>query len=166
VTLIRPIPTLGVLRAAPHTRKADIRPNGVGQLSADSVAKLAKCRATDFPRKKPKQAMIADQCASNPLPESPVSLTHGGVVPHIIIRSSRLRLGEFEFPCRKKTFATLSAKTSRLSRVSRSLELRATSHWKRPPLQNLAGDRVDANLLMMFCILKQNFPYHAPAHLF
>jgi hypothetical protein len=27
VTLIRPIPTLGVLRAAPHTRKADIRPN-------------------------------------------------------------------------------------------------------------------------------------------
>jgi hypothetical protein len=34
--------------------------------------------------------------ASNPLPESPVSLARGGVVPHIIIRSPRLRLGEFE----------------------------------------------------------------------
>jgi hypothetical protein len=51
MTLIRPIPTLGVLPTAPHTRKADIRPNGVGQLSAESVAKLPKCRATNFPRK-------------------------------------------------------------------------------------------------------------------
>jgi hypothetical protein len=34
--------------------------------------------------------------ASNPLPESPVSLTHGGVIPHITFRSPRLRLGELE----------------------------------------------------------------------
>src|ERR1700704_5609606 len=40
--------------------------------------------------------------ASNPLAESPVSLAHGGVVPHIIIRSSRLRLGEFESPAEKR----------------------------------------------------------------
>jgi hypothetical protein len=33
--------------------------------------------------------------ALNPLPESPVSLADGGVVPHMIIRSSPLRLGEF-----------------------------------------------------------------------
>jgi hypothetical protein len=30
-----------------------------------------------------------------------VSLAHGGVAPHIIIRSSRLRLGEFEAPAAK-----------------------------------------------------------------
>jgi hypothetical protein len=34
--------------------------------------------------------------SSNPLPESPVSLSHGRVVPHVIIRSSHLWLGEFE----------------------------------------------------------------------
>jgi hypothetical protein len=40
--------------------------------------------------------------ASNPLPESPVSLSHGGVVPHIIIQSLRLRLGEFESHAAKR----------------------------------------------------------------
>jgi hypothetical protein len=72
-------------------------------------------------REKTKQATIADQCASNPLPESPVSLTHGGVVPHIIIRSSRLRLGEFESHAAKDFCNTICQKQSR---ISRSLELR------------------------------------------
>jgi hypothetical protein len=36
------------------------------------------------------------------LPESPVSLAHGGVAPHIIVRSSRLRLAEFESHAAKK----------------------------------------------------------------
>jgi hypothetical protein len=31
-----------------------------------------------------------------------VSLSHGGVVPHIIIQSSRLRLGEFESHAAKR----------------------------------------------------------------
>jgi hypothetical protein len=46
-------------------------------------------------REKTKQATITD-AGSNPLPESPVSLARGGVAPYMIIRSSRLRLGEFE----------------------------------------------------------------------
>src|SRR6266436_3101128 len=99
--------------------------------------------------------------ASNPLPESPVSLTYGGVVPHIIIRSSRLRLGEFESHAAKRLLQHYLPKQADLAEYL-DLWSYATSHWKRRPLQNLAGDRVYANLLMMFCILKQNFPYHAP----
>jgi hypothetical protein len=34
--------------------------------------------------------------ASNALPESPVSFALGDVVPHIIIQSLHLRVGEFE----------------------------------------------------------------------
>ena len=41
--------------------------------------------------------------------ESPVSLVHGGVVPHIIFQSPRLQLEEFESPALKKTFETISA---------------------------------------------------------
>ena len=69
---------------------------------SDSVAKLPKCRATNFPRKDETSDNRRSNAASNPLPESPVSLTHGGVVPHIIIRSSRLRLGEFESHAAKR----------------------------------------------------------------
>jgi hypothetical protein len=60
----------------------------------DTVAKLRKCRATNFPRKD-KQATIADQCSLNPVTEIACELAHGGVVPHIIVRSSRLRFGKF-----------------------------------------------------------------------
>src|SRR5216683_420805 len=80
-------------------------------------------------REKTKQATIADQCASNPLPESPVSLTHGGVVPHIIIRSSRLRLGEFESHAAKRLLQHYLPKANLAE--YRDLWSYATSHWKR-----------------------------------
>jgi hypothetical protein len=47
---------------------------------------------------------------SNPLAESPVSLAHGGVVAHTIIRSSRLRIGEFEFMPQKDFCNTIGHK--------------------------------------------------------
>jgi hypothetical protein len=40
--------------------------------------------------------------ASKPFPESPVSLPHGGEVPHIIFRYSRLRLGNLESHAAKR----------------------------------------------------------------
>jgi hypothetical protein len=47
-------------------------------------------------RQRTKQATIADQRASNALPESSVSLALGDVAPHIIIQLLRLRVQEFE----------------------------------------------------------------------
>jgi hypothetical protein len=47
-------------------------------------------------RQRTKQATIVDQWASNALPESPVSLALGDVVPHSIIQLLHLRVGEFE----------------------------------------------------------------------
>src|SRR5258705_5230616 len=40
--------------------------------------------------------------AANPLPESPVSLACGDVVPHIVVQSPRPRLGEFETHAAKR----------------------------------------------------------------
>jgi hypothetical protein len=59
-------------------------------LWTDSVAKIPKGAAANFPPKNEKERQSPINRASNPLPESPVSLAHGDVVPHIIIRSSRL----------------------------------------------------------------------------
>src|SRR5258706_315443 len=41
----------------------------------------------------------------------------------------------------------------------------ATGRWRHPSLQNFAGDRIDVNLLRMFGILNQNFPYSPPVRL-
>src|SRR5258705_9685944 len=53
-------------------------------------------------RGKTKQATIADQCSLKPATGIACEFTRGGVVPHTIIRSSLLRLVEFEphFPKR------------------------------------------------------------------
>jgi hypothetical protein len=53
-------------------------------------------------REKQNKRQSPINAASNPLPESPVRLARGGVVPHIILRSSRLRLGEFEAHAAKR----------------------------------------------------------------
>ena len=66
-------------------------------LCADSVATLPKCRATNF-RGKTKQATIAEQCSLKPATGIACEFGARRVVPHIIIRSSRLRLGEFGVP--------------------------------------------------------------------
>jgi hypothetical protein len=60
-----------------------------------------------YPAEKRKKRQSPVDIASNPIPESPISLARD-VVPHIVNQSSHLRLGEFS-PCRKKTFATVSA---------------------------------------------------------
>jgi hypothetical protein len=72
--------------------------------------------------------------------------------------------GEFESHAAKRPLQRYLPKQADLAEY-RDLWSCATSHWKRRPLQNLAGDRIDANLLMMFCILKQDLPHRAPAHL-
>jgi hypothetical protein len=50
----------------------------------------------EFSAKRRNKRQSPINAGSNPLPESPVSLARGGVAPYMIIRSSRLRLGEFE----------------------------------------------------------------------
>src|SRR6266404_8684498 len=40
--------------------------------------------------------------AANPLPDSPVSLACGDVVPHIVVQSPRPRLGKFETHAAKR----------------------------------------------------------------
>src|ERR1700716_3798611 len=63
------------------------------------------------------------------------------------------------------TFSTESAKSGR-NRVPPSTKSYATTIGSRPRLQNPACDQVNVNLVMTCCVLKQNFPYHAPAHFF
>src|SRR6202011_3617974 len=69
----------------------------------------------------------------------------GGVVPHIIIRSSRPRFGEFESPAAKKTFATLSANSGNRRTHSITSSARAKRQHrglgrisKRPPAEGRA----------------------------
>jgi hypothetical protein len=50
--------------------------------------------------------------ASNPLSESPASLSRGKAVPHIVIRSSGLRLGEFESHAVKRLCNTIDERIS------------------------------------------------------
>jgi hypothetical protein len=49
-----------------------------------------------------KQATIADRCALKRATEVPVSSSPVDVVPHIIIRSSRLQLGKIVFSDAKR----------------------------------------------------------------
>jgi hypothetical protein len=63
---------------------------------ADSVAKVPNGAAANFPPKSENKRQLPINAASNPVLESSVSLAHGGVVPHIIFQSPRLRPGEFE----------------------------------------------------------------------
>ena len=65
-------------------------------LSADSVAKLPKCMPCgQFPAKRRNKRQSRADVASESLLTSPVSSSLDDVVPHIIVRSSRLRPGEF-----------------------------------------------------------------------
>ena len=66
------------------------------RFAPDSVAKVPKGAAAKFFAKERNKRQSPINAASNPLLESPVSLAHGGVAPHIIFRSPRLRLGEFK----------------------------------------------------------------------
>jgi hypothetical protein len=75
-------------------------------LQVTAIAKVPKGAGAIF-RQKRKKRKSPINVASNLLPESPVSLAHGGEVHHVIFNrraySSRIRV-----PSRKKTFATLS----------------------------------------------------------
>jgi hypothetical protein len=53
-------------------------------------------------RQKTKQATIADQCSLKPVSGIAGEFGARRRSPHIIIRSSRLRLGEFESPAEKR----------------------------------------------------------------
>jgi hypothetical protein len=76
---------------------------------ADIVAKVPNGAAANFPPKKRNKRQSPINRASNALPELPVSLELGDVVPHIIVQLLHLRVGEFESHPAKKTFATKSA---------------------------------------------------------
>jgi hypothetical protein len=62
---------------------------------ADIVAKVPKGAAKNFPPKKDTGDNRRSKRLSNALPESPVSLGLGDMIPHIIIRSLHLQVGEF-----------------------------------------------------------------------
>src|SRR6201998_2501254 len=58
--------------------------------------KSPKRRSRQFLAEKRNKRQSPVDRASNPIPESPTSLARCGVVPHVVIQSSHLRLGEFE----------------------------------------------------------------------
>jgi hypothetical protein len=58
--------------------------------------KSPKRRSGQFSAKERNKRQSPINRASNALPESHVSLALGDVVPHIIIQSLRVRVGEFE----------------------------------------------------------------------
>src|ERR1700716_4190369 len=64
-------------------------------LLADSIGKVPKCRATNFPQKDKNKRQSSIDVVSGPPPKSPVSSSQDDVVPHIIIRLSHLQLGKF-----------------------------------------------------------------------
>jgi hypothetical protein len=93
-------------------------------LQVTAIAKVPKGAGAIF-RQKRKKRKSPINVASNLLPESPVSLAHGGEVHHVIFNrraySSRIRV-----PSRKKTFATLSDQKRFSSRYGN------TAHqWRR-----------------------------------
>jgi hypothetical protein len=62
--------------------------------SADTVAKLAKCHAINFPQLT-KRAAIAGRCRLQDVTEVAREFIADYVVPQMIIRSPRLRPGKF-----------------------------------------------------------------------
>src|SRR5216684_917943 len=68
---------------------------GTSQLLADTVAKLPKSRATNFPQIDQTSRKSPTDVSSRPLPKSPVSSSQDNVVPQIIIRSPYVRPGKF-----------------------------------------------------------------------
>jgi hypothetical protein len=69
---------------------------------ADSVAKVPKGTAADFPPRKPKRANIADSCSLNRIARIICEFGAWWGASHIIVRSSRLRLAEFESHAAKR----------------------------------------------------------------
>ena len=65
-------------------------------VSCRYCCKSPKTRTGQFSAKARNKRQSPINTASNALPESPVSLALGDVVPHIIIQSLHLRGGEFE----------------------------------------------------------------------
>ena len=64
--------------------------------------KSPKWRSGHFPAEKQKKRQSAVDRASNLIPESIMRLARCGVVPHVVIQSSHLRLGEFESHAAKR----------------------------------------------------------------
>jgi hypothetical protein len=64
-------------------------------LVADIVAKVPNCPAPNFLAVKKSDRRPPNDVASITLPRSPVSLSSGDEVPHILTRKSRLRSKEF-----------------------------------------------------------------------
>jgi hypothetical protein len=60
------------------------------------MCKSPKSRSCKTPAKERNKRQSPLDRAAKPLPESPVSLACGDVVPHIVVQSPRPRLGEFE----------------------------------------------------------------------
>jgi hypothetical protein len=64
--------------------------------------KTPKIACGDFSAKRATRRQSPVDRASNPILESPMSLARCDVVPHVVIQSSHLRLGEFESHAAKR----------------------------------------------------------------
>ena len=83
-------------------READTRRNDKVRKVPIVLQKSKKALCDQFSAKGRNKRQSPINATSNPSPKSPVSLSYGDVVPHIIIRSSRLRHGEFESHAAKR----------------------------------------------------------------
>src|SRR5229473_3082185 len=87
--------SLSSLRPGGRAAQEPMLVAGTSQLLADTVAKLPKSRATNFPQIDQTSRKSPTDVSSRPLPKSPVSSSQDNVVPQIIIRSPHVRPGKF-----------------------------------------------------------------------
>src|SRR3979490_1265784 len=72
------------------------------RFTSDCAAKVPKCCAINFPQMDETSTQSPIDVALRPLPRSPVSSSLDNVVPQSIIRSPRVRPGEFVFSHAKR----------------------------------------------------------------